>query len=115
MRILLGLILPTLFILLPVIYQVVLTSRKMLGKTRQRIGITLLYAMFMEAPLSLAACFIARLGLEWGRIDIKCLSPVFAFMFFGLLLSCTVIPLIAAAGYLLQGNKQKPAPISVKL
>ncbi|MBV9989638.1 MAG: hypothetical protein JO301_18290 [Chitinophagaceae bacterium] len=102
MRILLGLVIPVLLLLLPLAYQVTFTRRRLRHKTDQSILVTFIYSMFSEGLVSIAASYIAMFGLEWGSVEVKCLTGVFAYVFFGLVIAFTLMPVIALAGWLLQ-------------
>ena len=114
MSIILGLIIPTLLLLTPTIFQIVYTVKRIKKKTRISLFFTFLLALFLGFILPIAATFISMYGLNLGfnQDERKCVTGVEGFTFFGIGLTIILTPLIGLTGALIQYFKTKKQNIS---
>lgn len=107
--ILLGLIIPVLFILAPTIFQIVYTVRRIRNKTQMSLLVIFLVAIFMGSILPFAATFISMYGLGFGASpdEKRCLTGIESFVFLGIGIAITITPLIGLAGAIIQYFKAR--------
>jgi uncharacterized membrane protein len=109
MRILFGLIIPTLLIILPICFQIVYTVRRIKDKTQMSLLRICLLTFVLGLVLSIAATYISILGLSIGINpgEPQCITGISFFTFFGIGLTLILTPMIGIAGALIVHYKRR--------
>ena len=117
MSIILSLIIPTLLILTPTIFQIVYTVKRIKNKTTMSLFTIFLLTLFLGFILPFAAFFISMYGLSLGfnQDEKKCLTGVEFIIFFGIGITIILTPLIGLTAALVQyfnTKRQNISPLS---
>ena len=109
MRILFGLIIPTLLIILPICFQLVYSVRRIKDKTQMSLLRICLFTFVMGLILAIAATYISIYGLSIGinPDEPQCIIGVPLFAFAGIGLTLVFTPMIGIAGALVVHYKRK--------
>lgn len=109
MRILFGLIIPTLLILLPIIFQIVYTVRRIKDKTKMSLLNICLLTFALGLILAIAATYICMYGLSMGINpgEPQCIIGVPLFAFAGIGLTLLLTPMIGITGALVVHYKRR--------
>lgn len=109
MKLILGLIIPAILVLTPIIFQIVFTVRKIQGKTNLSIRMTFLWTLVLIIATSLSATMIFLAVMKYNNnseqpIEI---NGIQTFIFFGILTALFITPFIGIIGGFLQYLKNK--------
>ncbi len=109
MRILLSLIIPTLLLFMPSIFQIAYTVMRLKNKTRISLFAIFLLTLVLGFILSIAATYISSYGISYGidPNELYCVNGVQIFLFLGIGIAVFVTPLIGLTGALIQYLKSK--------